>query len=188
MRRFIFIVLFIFSNSSCAYRWGFRDRAVPGGYKQVAIPIFKNTSNEVGIETDFTNALIRQFERSQVAHITSKELAPVRIDGTISRIDIVGSGGGIIGAENTPLEPDASLRTEYQLVVTAKVQVRRQSDEKVIWEGEFKDQRNYQAPRILEPVVNSADATYNESARHHTLADLADEMMSEVHDRITENF
>jgi hypothetical protein len=178
-----------FSIASCAYRWGFRERAVPGGYKQVAVPIFKNKSPEVGIETDFTNALVREFERSQVARVTGKDVAPVRIDGTIESVVITASAGGLQGGTtNNPLPTDAVLRTEYQVVVTTKIKLRRQSDEKIIWEGSFSDQKNYQAPRIGEPVVNSANATYNESARHHTISQVAEEMMVDVHDRITENF
>src|SRR4051812_37988558 len=95
MRLIVFILLLF--NSSCAYRWGFRERAVPGGYKQIAVPIFKNKTPEVGIETDFTNALIRQFERSQVAHIASRTIAPVRIDGLIEKIEIKAGAGGIQG-------------------------------------------------------------------------------------------
>jgi hypothetical protein len=92
------------------------------------------------------------------------------------------------GTSENPLPQDAVLRTEYILKVAMRIQVRRQSDEKVIWEGNFVDQKIYQAPRIGEPVVNSANATYNQSARYLALSALADEMMTEAHDRITENF
>src|SRR5262249_7614197 len=150
------------TSSSCAYRWGFRERAVPGGYKQIAVPIFKNRTQETGIEADFTNALIRQFERSQVARVTSKDLAPVRIEGIIQSLDIQPGAGGLKGGtSDNPLPPDSVLRTEYSISVVAKILVRRQSDDKVIWEGQFNDRKLYQAPRIGEPVVNSANATYN---------------------------
>jgi hypothetical protein len=176
--------------TSCSYRWGFRERAVPGGYKQIAVPMFKNKSNQVGIESDFTNALVLQFERSQVAQVTSKAVAPVRIDGEIVKVTVSGTGGGLLGGTDptNPLPTDAALWTEYQIDVDAVITVKRQSDEKVLWTSKFHEQKNYQSPRIGEPTVNSANATYNESALRHTLADLADDMMSEAHDRITENF
>lgn len=197
MRR-VFIAFFLLMSVSCSYQWGYRGRAVPGGYKQVAIPIFKNRTPQVGLETDFTDSLVREFERSQVARVTSKSLAPVRIDGVIEKLEII-NGAGIAGPAATPnavptstpanpLPSDAVLITQYSLKVRLKLQVRRQSDEKVLWEGAFEDQMNYQAPRIGEPIVNSADATYNESARRQTLSALADEMMSDAHDRMTENF
>lgn len=176
--------------SGCSYRWGFRERSVPGGYKEIAIPIFKNRSQEVGVETDFTNALVLQFERSQVARVTTQAAAPVRIEGEILKVGLIGTGGGIIGGKdpNNPLPTNAALWTEYQINLEAKITVRRQSDEKILWEGKLSDQKIYEAPRIGEPVVNSANATYNDSARRHALATLAEEMMAEAHDRITENF
>jgi hypothetical protein len=184
------VISILFLTAGCSYRWGFRERAVPGGYKQVAVPTFKNKSQQVGIETDFTNALILQFERSQVAAVTSKAVAPVRIDGEISKVTVTGTGGGLLGGADptNPLPTDATLWTEYQIDVETKIFVRRQSDEKILWQGSFHDQKNYQSPRIGEPVVNSANATYNASALRHTMADLAEQMMAEAHDRITENF
>jgi hypothetical protein len=176
--------------SACSYKWGFRDRVVPGGYKQVAIPVFKNKSQSVGVETDFTNALIRRFERSQVAHVTSKDIAPVRIDGIIEKVDLVPGSSGVVGAAGAtnPLPGDAVLTTDYVVRVRLKIQVRRQSDEKVIWEGIFEDTTDFQASRIGEPVVNSANALYDDSARKYATGQLAENMMSEAHDRITENF
>jgi len=190
MRAIFTLVTILFLAGGCSYRWGFRERAVPGGYKQVAVPIFKNRSQQVGIETDFTNALILQFERSQVAQVTSRAVAPVRIDGEITKVTVMGTGGGILGGADptNPLPTDSALWTEYQIDVEARVTVRRQSDEKVLWTSFFHEQKNYQSPRIGEPVVNSANATYNASALRNTMGDLAEEMMSEAHDRITENF
>lgn len=185
---FIRLTLMIFLTTACSYRWGFRERAVPGGYTQIAIPIFKNTTKEVGLESDFTNALIRRFERSQVARVTTTEIAPVRIDGVVDKLEVVSGPGVQGGKSDNTLPQDAVLTSEYSLKLHARVYLRRQSDEKVIWQGDFEDQRNYQAPRIGEPVVNSANATYNQSARRTALAGLAEEMMQEAHDRITENF
>lgn len=174
---------------SCSYRWGFRDRAVPGGYKEIAIPVFKNKTSEVGIESDFTNALIRRFERSQVATVTSKATAPLRLDGVIETLEVK-SGPAVKGERGSKnaLPVDTVLTSVYELKLTARIRLRRQSDEKVIWESVFSEQRNYQAPRIGESVVNSANATYNQSARHFVLTQIAEELMQEAHERITENF
>lgn len=190
--RVIFVFACIFMCSSCAYKWGYRGRALPGGYKQVAIPIFKNHTQQVGLETDFTNSMVRDFERSQVARVAGKNVAPVRIDGVIERLDVA-QGAGIAGPSATstatnPLPTDAVLVTEYILKVKVRLQVRRQSDEKVLWEGTFEDQKNYESPRIAEAILNSADATYNESIQRYTLSQLANQMMSDAHDRMTENF
>ncbi len=155
----------------------------------MAIPVFKNLTQEVGVEAPFTNALIHRFARSQVARVTDKESAPLTLEGVIKKVDTVASApvtnatGQLI-----TLPTDAVLNTEYRITVTTQLILRRKSDEKVIWQGTFSNEKVYAAPRIGAPLVNTANATYNQSARMHTFSQLAEEMMSEAHDRITENF
>ncbi len=172
---------------SCGYKFGLADRALPGGYKQVAIPVFRNTSSDVGIEVPFTNALIRRFARSQVARVSEKNLAPLVLEGTIVRVETL-PGPAVTSAELKTLPDGAVLTTEYRLVVSTSITLKRKSDEKVIWQGQFANEKVYAAPRLGREVLNSANATYNHSARMETIARLAEEMMAEAHDRMTENF
>lgn len=183
-----FVLLLIsLSIGGCAYRFGLSDRGLPGGYSQVAIPVFKNRTPEVGIEPIFTNALVRRFARSQVAKITDKEDSPLVLEGTIIKVDTV--LGAIADKKQIAALPGfAVLVTQYRLTVNATITLKRKSDEKIIWQGSFSNERVYEPPRIGTPIVNSANATYNQSARIYQIGLLAEEMMSEAHDRITENF
>lgn len=161
------------------------DRTLPGGYAQVAIPVFKNVTQETGIEMSFTNALIRRFARSQVARVSDKESAPLWLEGTITRV-ATEEGPKITDAAGLP--DQTVLTTEYVIRVNANLILRRKSDDKIIWQGSFSNQKTYPAPRIGAAIINSANATYNQSARMEYIARLAEEMMTEAHDRMTENF
>lgn len=170
---------------------GLGDRSLPGGYKQVAIPVFVNRTQEIGIEVPFTNALIREFETSKIAEVVPMAAAAVRLEGHIESIHYLprsaaqgGSGQGEIGA----LPDDTVLTTSYQIIVETKLRLRRNSDQAVLWEGSVSNERVYSAPRIGSAVVNSANVLYNQSARHLNITALAGEMMEEAHDRMTENF
>jgi hypothetical protein len=178
----------MFSNA-CAYKFGLSNRALPGGYAQIAIPIFRNETQEVGIETLFTNSLVRRFARSQVATVIDQDNSPLVLEGSVHQLKII-NGSGVTNSPNQlPLLPTGTvLTTEYRMAVTTKIKLRRRSDDKIVWEGSFTNERVYQAPRIGTPVVNSANATYNQSVRMRTIALVADDMMSEAHDRMTENF
>jgi hypothetical protein len=171
----------------CAYHFGLTERALPGGYGQVGIPMFKNKSAEVGIEPLFTNSLITHFERSQAARVVDKDMAPVVLEGTINNVVTV---QGAVTDSNTllSLPSNAVLVTVYRLQVTARLILKRKSDDKIIWQGSFMTEKVYSAPQIGTAIVNSADATYNQSARMQTMGLLAEEMMTEAHDRITENY
>lgn len=175
------------SLSACAYRLGTGDRRLPGGYREIAVPVFSNLTQETGIETDFTNALIRRFSRSQVAKVVEKEIAPVKIEGRILKLTETSRFAGK-GGEITTLPSQTVLTTEYRLEVQALVVVKRTSDQAVLWQGNLRGERVYPAPRIGAAVLNSANALYNQSARKASIADLAVEMMDEAHDLMTENF
>lgn len=158
---------------------------MPGGYNELAIPMFENDSKEVGLEVDFTNSLIERFQRSRVALIQDKNRSPILLKGTVTSVEVARG----LGASQPEKLPDrAVLSTEYRLTVGAEIQMIRQSDQKVIWSGAFSKSKVYLAPRIGTPVVNSANALYNDSKRRETLRLLAQEMMHEAHDRITESF
>lgn len=186
MNRILILALF-FINFGCAYRFGLSERALPGGYKQVAIPMFRNDSQEVGIEGSFTNALIRRFARSQVAQVSDKETSPLTLEGRILKVEVLASAPQTDG-QLPSLPTSTVLNTQFQIVVSSAFSLKRKSDDKVLWQGTFRTEKVYAAPRIGAAVVNSANATYNQSAKIAAISSLAEEQMAEVHDRVTESF
>ncbi len=196
MRSNVIFVAFIFLMSlslttGCAYRFGYEQRTLPGGYKQVAIPVFKNATFEVGAETFFTNQLAKAFNRSQVAVVTDKSQAPVTIEGQIKDITYkpTSSVDGNKPKENKIEIPNNTVLTvEYRVVVNAEVLLRRNSDKKILWEGTFSNESVYAAPQVGLKVVNSVNPLYNHSARMELFEAMARDMMVEAHDRMTENF
>lgn len=160
------------------------DKSLPGGYTQVAIPVFKNKTTEVGIEPLFTNALIRKFARSQVARVSDKDSSPLLLEGVITTLNVErGSPTQLSG-----LPSDAVLSTDYRIIAKLDLTLKRKSDEKIIWQGQFSNEKSYNAPRLTTAVVNSADATYNQSVKMQKIGELAEDIMTEAHDRMTENF
>lgn len=157
----------------------------------MAIPVFKNATQQVGIEGFFTNELIRQFNRSQVAKVADKSVAPVVIEGEIQSIQYV-HGGQINAnkeAENKINLPDNTVLTvEYRVLLKAHVLLRRVSDQQVMWQGDFANERVYTAPQVGLQVINSVNPLYNQSARMEVIELMAQDMMAEAHDRMTENF
>jgi hypothetical protein len=183
----VLVLALILPLSACAYHFGLTERALPGGYKQLAIPMFKNLSQEVGIEADFTNALIRRFARGKVAQITDKNTAPLTLEGTIQHVDVT-SDSPQNPTQLYTLPTGTVLNTQYRIVVTSEIVLRRKSDDRILWRGSFRNEKVYPAPRIGQTILNSANATYNQSAKLAIIATLADDQMAEAHDRITESF
>lgn len=182
-----FAVVLSFLLCGCAYRWGYRDNKLAGGYEQLAIPVFKNHSLEPGIEIYFTNALISQFTRSKVATVVDPSQAPVTMQGLIKEVRYEG-GALVEPSADNKLPRSTVLNTQYTVHVRVYLKLVRNSDNSVIWESEFNNDKLYVAPHLGSPGINSTNALYNQSVRDSTIAKLADDMMTEAHDRATENF
>jgi len=181
-RRWILSLFTAFTMfSGCAYRAGYGDRHIPGGYRTVAVPVFKNNTHEAGVEVYFTNAMIRELERSQIGVVTDRKHAQVTLEGIIDSIEYVG-GAPVAG-------PGSSiLNSTVQVIATATLRLRRNSDQKVLWEAAFRKELQYYSPQIKIEEISSANATYNHSARYQNIETIANDMMAEAHDRLTENF
>lgn len=193
------VVLFVAYSTlvGCGYRFGYASRSLPGGYEQLAIPVFKNKTQTVGIEPYFTNAIREEFDRSKIARVVSKAEAPVVLDGTITGVQIVRGalvkgvydpGAGIDTPGIARLPKNTALAGELRVIISSEISLVRSSDKKVLWRGSFQDEVSYYAPRIGTTVVNSANANYNDSIFHQKVAELSLVMMEEAHDRVTENF
>jgi hypothetical protein len=216
LRIFIFTLLIL---AGCAtYHFGKGARALPGGYDRVSVPMFSNKTQEVGIEPYFTEALRTEFERSRAAHVTSQVDAQLVLEGTILSVAYTPTiilnvqstglispvGHQILGApqpgatpalQTNTLPSTAVLNSQYQVVVTVRINARKNSDHSILWTSDFVSQRQYLAPLLGlpalangTPALNTASPLYNQASRVETISLLAKDMMAEAHDRITENF
>ena len=180
----ISLLLFGWFFSACAYQWGPGERVMPGGYKSVFIPIFKNYSMEPGIEVDYTNALRREFERSKVAQVSDPGVSEVELDGEILSIGY--APGSILTGQ--PFPTGTVLAGSYEIRVSLKLTLKRRSDGKDLWHDVFNGSRSYTTPQVSMATINSVDPLYNLSARRQNLQIMAQTMMAEAHDRLSENF
>ncbi len=185
----IFKGLLIFSVlvSGCAYRLGVGTRTIPGGYKQISVPIFKNNTQEAGIEMAFTNALIQEFQRSRIARVVDNSLSEVAVIGQIDNIQYL-PGAKRVAGDSSYLPNGTVIASEYRILLNVTVKVVRQADGTELWSGTFSGERTYAAPQVTLAGVNSVNPLYNLSARRQNIDVMANDIMVEAHDRITENF
>ena len=173
--------------TGCAYHLGVGTRSIPGGYRQISVPIFKNRTQESGIEVAFTNALIQEFHRSHMARIVDNSLSEVSVQGTIDSVQYL-PGAKRVAGDSSHLPTGTVIASEYRILISASVRVVRQADGEVLWSGSFSGERTYAAPQVTLAGVNSMNPLYNLSARRQNIDVMANDIMVEAHDRITENF
>ena len=204
-----FVILLMLGCGS--YELGHGKRAVPGGYDKIAVPMFKNRTPEVGIEAYFTQNLRSEFERSRLAKVVGKNEAQVILEGVISKVSYTPAAQtsnakydlqapSPIPYPNhpeitSPLPDNTILNTQYATSLVVDIIARKVSDNSVLWRGSFTGQRQYLAPLLGTPrlasgapALNTSSPLYNQSSRTDVISRMAKEMMSEAHDRLTENF
>lgn len=175
--------------SGCAYRLGAAARTIPGGYRQISVPVFKNKTQETGIEVAFSNALIQEFQRSRIARVVDNSLSEVAVVGEIDSIQYLPGSPRKAGEASAQYLPTGTvIASEYRILMRVTVRIVRQADGTELWSGSFSGERTYAAPQVTLAGVNSVNPLYNLSARRQNIDIMANDIMTEAHDRITENF
>jgi hypothetical protein len=177
------------SQLSCAYHFGALKRSLPGGYNKVSVPVFKNKTQETGVEAFFTTAMIEELERNRFANVTEDEEAQVVLEGTVTSISYNRGAYFSSGDDLGVTLPEGTVLTkEYYVTATTQLRLIRKSDQKVLWVSSYNSEKQYPAPQITIKGLNSANALYNHSARLQIVSALAKEMMAQAHNHMTENF
>ncbi len=188
----LLLIILSIGLNSCAYQLGVRGRTLPGGYSSVEVPLFKNLTQEPGMEVAFTNSLIQEFEKNKIAKVVYSprqgEAAPVLVKGEITKI-IYKATSPVQKKDKAPLLPEgAVLATGYRVIVTTQISLIEKSTGKVLWNSTFDGESSYAAPQVTIARLNSANPLYNLSSRRRTIETIAQDLMVEAHDRMTENF
>lgn len=190
--KFVYCLLLL-SLCQCGYNWGHGKRTLPGGHKTVFVEIFENNTKEVGAEFAFTNALSKELERSGFVIVTTKNQAEVIIQGTILEVLNVDSASQpdffAVDYQNMSAQGySASFFTNYSMVVASNLKAVRSRDEQVIWQTNLRGQKDYRGSLLKKQGIRSSNVLYNQSRRKQTMALIAEDMMREAFDRLTENF
>ena len=182
----LFGVFMMVMVSGCAYRMGIHQRQLPGGHEKVYVKMFENRTQEVGIESDWTNTFTQEFARSGVATITTQDEADLVIEGVIHTVGFLAKTP-ISVPPGTSAGKARSMYTEYQTSVTVILKA-FDRDKKEVWQGQFNNEKNYRAPQLTTYGLRTANPLYNQNARRQTINAIAKEVAFEAVSRMTENF
>ena len=143
---------------------------------------------EPTVEVAFTNSMIQEFERAKIGRVTDSNQAEVLVEGVIDSINVIGQNPYSTSDDEKGRPMGAVLNSQYAIQIVAHVTLKRNSDKSVLWSGEFRRDKTFNAAQVFSAGVNTVNPLYNFSARRQNIELLASEMMSEAHDRMTENF
>jgi len=190
------LICSLFFFTACSYQWGNRNESLPGKYSEIAVPVFKNQTQEVGAEIYFTNAIIEELSRNPSSKLTSQEYAEVVLEGEVRSLAVVGEGLATfkdpancptVGTANC-LPSGTELANTYRMDVIINIRIRRKVDRQVIWSKSLSGQRSFASTKLAAYPGNSANPLYNQSALHINLKLMAEQMMSQAYFSLTETF
>ena len=173
---------------------GYGYQELPKGLKSIYVPIFKNDTQDVGPEVDFTSHLVEELKRSKVAKILGKTKADGLLEGRIIRITRhqkthESKRPGRVKDTGLVNLPDGSfVATEYLLKVKIELRLRERKTQNIIWKQWFEDQALYSSARLALEGINTSAPNYTSSEDQRVLKELAGVMMEEAVGRLTENF
>ena len=110
--------------AACGYQFRGKQNNLPSDVKSIAIPVFKNKTNEIRIEQIFTDAVILQFNRSQMVRVVSEGSADAVLSGTVERVQI----------NDVALTSDDTSR-QRRITVWVSAKLTRTRDGKVLWQN-----------------------------------------------------
>ena len=135
-------LLATFLFTGCGYHLREKETNLPPGIYSVAIPIFANRTDQTGIETDVTRALVEKFISSKRLSVTTRDSADALLTGTVR--DFVATPVAVTSA--------TQVSTEYRATLTVDFTFQAVQDGKVIYRETMSDWRNY-------PVVSDLNTT-----------------------------
>ena len=155
--------------AACGYQFRGKQNNLPSDVKSIAIPVFKNNTNEVRIEQIFTDAVIMQFNRSQMVRVVSQNDADAVLTGTVTRVLV----------DDVALTANDTSR-QRRITVWVSAKLTRTRDGKVLWQNKNLWQN--------DTYSVSASPTVTETNKRVALAALAKVMAQTLHDSVFENF
>lgn len=162
----VFIIFIFIMISGCGYHIAGKGGEMPGGVKELTIPVFVNATSKPDIEATLTAAFVSEF-------VNTVEV----VDDADSLMQ-----GTIVSYTLTPISYSKDdVNQEYRLTVVIALVVRDKETGKIHWaEGDITDYEDY--------TVNIADVNATKEMEAAALRKLSKDTARLVKERMLEGF
>ncbi len=165
-RMIVVMLLVVIGIGGCGYRFS-GDREPVIDIKTVHIPPMTNTTTKVGIETQFTNDLIFEVNRSGKSEVVDREMAAAVLEGVIRDL-----------RTGSVARRDISTTLQRRVRVTVDLLLKDRQG-KVLWQSSLSDSEEY---TVL------SDKTSTEGNLRQALAVISRRLAEKFHYRFTSSF
>ncbi len=149
----------------CGYRLANESAVFGPDVKQIRVQMFRNESNQPGLERVLADAIHEEFLRGGTLEPTWSAGAPLELSGVIRSVDVTASALDSVGL---------SLENEVELMVDVRVD--RTPGGAAVW--------TVRKLVEVERFSASADANVHEAAKQRALLRLSAEVASRIRDEL----
>lgn len=155
--------------AGCGYQLRGRETNLPPDIHSVAIPIFGNRTDQTGIETEVTRALVEKFISTKRLLVGPRDSADALLTGTVRSFS------------TNPVAVISSTQstTEYRATVILEYNFQGRKDGKVLFREEISEWRNY-------PVVSDLNTT--EQNKRDAIRSISVLLAERIHEQILGGF
>lgn len=166
--RLAWLVLAAITSVACGYHFQQAAR-LPGGAQRLYVDIFENRTNQAGLETTVTNAVVFEFvKRGETDMVKEPSQAELIMKGVIRSVEI-----------RTAATRNKDAAGERQVTITLDVRLVQQ-DGNVVWSASgLTDGDAY---------VVGADKFLNDDKQRATLGLVSTRIAERIYNRFTDNF
>jgi len=155
--------------AGCGYQVRGRETNLPPGIYSVSIPIFANRTDQTGIETEVTRALVEKFISTKRLSVGPRNSADSLLTGTVKSFTTFP-----VAVVSSTLSA-----TEYRATLILEYSFQGLKDGKVLFREEMSEWRNY-------PVVSDLNVT--EQNKLDAIRSISVLLAERIHEQILGGF
>lgn len=133
VKKVLLIIILAIGEAACGYRFVGQETNLPVDIKTLAIPIFANQTDQLGLESEITRALRERFISSKRLVIGEEKSADLLLQGKVKSF----------GTISVAVTKGLLVTSGYRAMITIELTLKRQQDGQVLWKDEMSEGWNY---------------------------------------------
>lgn len=133
IKKVLLVIILTIGEAACGYRFVGQETNLPGDIKTLAIPLFANQTDQLGLESEITQALRERFISSKRLVIREEKSADLLLKGKVKSFNTT----------SVAVTKGLLVTSGYRAMITIEITLKRLQDGQVLWKDEMSEGWNY---------------------------------------------
>lgn len=169
LSRLLIVIILVIGEAACGYRFVGQETNLPVDIKTLAIPLFANQTDQIGLESEITQALRDRFISSKRLAIREEKSADLILKGQVKSFSTT----------SVAVTKGLLVTSGYRAMITIEIILKRHQDGQILWKDEISEGWNY-------PV--GADLMQTDYNKKEAIRQIALLLAERVHETILGGF